>query len=57
MQPDRREHCVADYSSDRVVFHIEGKQDDVVALVSPAFPFPCTYVFDPDKLPRPVVLP
>jgi hypothetical protein len=38
-QPDGGKHCVANYTSDRVVFHIEGKPDDVVALVSPVSSF------------------
>jgi hypothetical protein len=50
-QPDGDKHCVADYSSERIVFHIEDEPKDVVALVSPPFPFPCICVVDPDKYP------
>jgi hypothetical protein len=46
---------VADYTSDRIVFHIkfhiEDNKDDVVAPVSPGFPCPCIYFVDPDGSP------
>jgi len=50
-RPNGSEHCVANYSPDRIVFHIEGKPNEVVAQVSLGFPCPCIYFFDPDEYP------
>ncbi|KAI0275512.1 hypothetical protein BGY98DRAFT_992371 [Russula aff. rugulosa BPL654] len=50
-KPNGRENCVANYTSDRIVFHIEGKPDDVVARVSPGLPCPYIDFFDPDEFP------
>jgi hypothetical protein len=33
-KPDGSRNCVAIYSQDNIVFHIEGAVDEVVALVS-----------------------
>jgi hypothetical protein len=47
-KPDGHKYCVASYTSDKIVFHIEGEPDKVVARVSPGFPCPCIF-FDPDE--------
>ena len=33
-RPDDRDYCAADYSPDRIVFHIKGVEKDVLAVVS-----------------------
>ena len=33
-QPNNRDYCVANYNSDRIVFHIEKAENEFVALVS-----------------------
>ena len=41
-KPNGHDFCVADYSSDRIVFHVENRPAEVVALVSSFHPS-CIY--------------